>query len=129
MDQALAEIHRVLKPGGKALFSEPVYWGEFNALLSLIHDEQRVRQAAFDALCRAVDTGAFDSEAEVFIQVPGSYTTWDAFAARFLEVTHTELDVDAERREQIRAAFEAHMTPTGAHFLKPHRIDVLRKNG
>ena len=89
MEQALTEIHRVLKPGGKALFSEPVYWGEFNALMSLIHDEQRVRQAAFDALCRAVDTGAFDSEAEVFIQVPGSYRTWDAFAERFLEVTHT----------------------------------------
>lgn len=129
MDQALAEVHRVLKPGGRALFSEPVYWGEFNTVLSLIHDEQRVRQAAFDALCRAVDTGAFDSEAEVFIQVPGSYATWNAFAARFLEVTHTALDVDAERREQVRAAFEAHMTPTGAHFLKPHRIDVLRKNG
>ena len=129
MDQALAEVHRVLKPGGRALFSEPVYWGEFNTVLSLIHDEQRVRQAAFDALCRAVDTGAFDSEAEVFIQVPGSYATWNAFAARFLEVTHTALDVDAERREQVRAAFEAHMTPTGAHFLKPHRIDLLRKNG
>ncbi len=129
MDRALAEIHRVLKPGGKALFSEPVYWGDFNAVMSLIHDEQRVRQAAFDALCRAVDTGGFDSEAEVFIQVPGSYATWDAFAARFLEVTHTALDVDAQRREQVRAAFEAHMTPTGAHFLKPHRIDVLRKNG
>jgi len=129
MDQALAEIHRVLKPGGKALFSEPVYWGDFNAVMSLIHDEQHVRQAAFDALRRAVETGTFDSEAEVFIQVPGSYPDWDAFAARFLEVTHTELDVDAQRREQIRAAFEAHMTPTGAHFLKPHRIDVLRKNG
>ena len=127
MDQALTEIHRVLKPGGKALFSEPVYWGEFNALMSLINDEQRVRQAAFDALCRAVDTGAFDSEAEVFIQVPGSFQTWDAFAARFLEVTHTELDVDAQRREQVRAAFEAHMTPTGAHFLKPHRVDLLRQ--
>jgi len=129
MDQALAEIHRVLKPGGKALFSEPVYWGDFNAVLSLIHDEQRVRQAAFNALCRAVTTGAFDTEAEVFIQVPGSYQTWDAFAARFLEVTHTVLDLDVRRREQVRAAFEAHMTPTGAHFLKPHRIDLLRKNG
>lgn len=128
MDQALAEIHRVLKPGGRALFSEPVYWGDFNAVMSLIHDEQHVRQAAFDALRRAVETGAFDSEAEVFIQVPGSYPSWDAFAARFLEVTHTELDVDARRREQIRAAFEAHMTPTGAHFLKPHRIDLLRKH-
>ena len=129
MDRALAEIHRVLKPGGKALFSEPVYWGDFNAVMSLIHDEQQVRQAAFNALCRAVDAGGFDSEAEVFIQVPGSYATWDDFASRFLEVTHTALDVDAQRREQVRAAFEAHMTPTGAHFLKPHRIDLLLKNG
>jgi ubiquinone/menaquinone biosynthesis C-methylase UbiE len=128
MDQALREIHRVLKPGGAALFSEPVYWGLFNALMSLIHDEQTVRQAAFDALCNAVDAGLFRAEAEVFIEVPGSYPDWDSFAGRFLDVTHTELDIDPARRERIRAAFEAHLTPTGAHFMKPHRIDVLKRD-
>jgi len=127
MDRALREIHRVLKPGGAALFSEPVYWGAFNALMSLIHDEQSVRQAAFDALCTAVDAGLFRVEAEVFIEVPGSYPDWDSFAGRFLDVTHTELDIDSARRERIRAAFEAHMTPTGAHFMKPHRVDLLRR--
>jgi SAM-dependent methyltransferase len=127
MDQALREIRRVLKPGGAALFSEPVYWGPFNALMSLIHDEQSVRQAAFNALCAAVDVGLFRAEAEVFIEVPGSYPDWDSFAGRFLDVTHTELDIDPARRERIRAAFETHMTPTGAHFMKPHRVDLLRK--
>jgi SAM-dependent methyltransferase len=127
MDTALAEIHRVLRPGGCALFSEPVYFGPFNALMSLIHDEQTVRAAAFDALRGAVDAGLFASEAEVFIEVPGTYPDWESFASRFLEVTHTALDVDDARRARIRAAFEQHMTPTGAHFLKPHRIDVLRK--
>lgn len=129
MDRAMHEIHRVLRPGGRALFSEPVYWGEFNDLMSLIHDEKLVREAAFETLCRAVDVGLFTSDAEVFIEVPGSYATWDAFADRFLHVTHTELDVDEQRRERIRAAFEAHLTPSGAHFMKPHRIDVLRKTG
>jgi SAM-dependent methyltransferase len=127
VDRSLVEIHRVLKPGGAALFSEPVYWGEFNALMSMIHDEQTVREAAFAALCRAVDSGLFASEAELFIHVPGSYDGWDAFEARFLEVTHTELDIDEQRRARIRAAFERHLTPSGAHFLKPHRIDLLRK--
>jgi SAM-dependent methyltransferase len=127
MGQALTEIHRVLKPGGAALFSEPVYVGPFNALMSLIHDEQEVRQAAFDALCQAVDAGLFRCEAEVFIEVPGTYADWDTFAGRFLDVTHTALDIDAARRARIRAAFEAHLTPTGAHFMKPHRLDLLRK--
>jgi SAM-dependent methyltransferase len=111
MDTALREIHRVLKPGGAALFAEPVYWGPFNDLMSLINDEREVRQAAFDALCAAVDSGLFRCEAEVFIEVPGSYPDWDSFAGRFLDVTHTELDIDPARRARIRAAFEEHLTP------------------
>jgi len=129
MDRALAEIDRVLRPGGAACVIEPVYWGDFNDLMSLIHDEQRVRAAAFAALQRAVADGRFWSEAEVFVQVPGTYASWDAFAARFLDITHTELDLDAARLQRIRSAFDRHLTPSGAHFLKPHRIDLLRKRG
>jgi SAM-dependent methyltransferase len=127
MDRALAEIHRVLRPGGVAFFSEPVYWGEFNVLMSMINDEKVVREAAFGALCRAVQAGLFRSEAEAFIQVPGTYADWATFAARFLEVTHTPIAIDDARRAALRDAFERHLTPTGAHFLKPHRIDLLRK--
>lgn len=127
MDRALAQIHRVLKPGAAALFSEPVYWGPFNELMALIHDEREVREAAFEALRHAVAAGRFRSEAEVFIEVPGTYPDWASFAGRFLDVTHTALDLDDQRRAEIRAAFEAHLTPTGAHFMKPHRLDLLRK--
>ena len=45
------------------------------------------------------------------------------------EVVDTELDIDAVRLQRIRAAFDRHLTPSGAHFLKPHRIDLLRKGG
>jgi SAM-dependent methyltransferase len=127
MDRSLGEIHRVLRPGGAAWFTEPVYWGPFNALLSMIHDEREARQAAFDALANAVERGDFVCEAEVFFQSPGSYPSWASFAGRFLDVTHTALDLDDTRRGEIRAAFERHLTPTGAHFLRPHRVDLLRK--
>jgi SAM-dependent methyltransferase len=129
MGLAMREIHRVLRPGGAAWFTEPVYWGPFNALLSMIHDEREARQAAFDALASAVERGDFVCEAEIFFQSPGSYPSWDSFAERFLNVTHTALDLDDARRSEIRAAFEQHMTPTGAHFLRPHRVDLLRKAG
>lgn len=129
MDRALQEIRRVLRPGGMAWFSEPVYWGPFNDLLRLVHDECEVREAAFAALTDAVEDGLFELEAEVFFQVPGIYESWQVFEDRFLNISHTQLDIDAERREQIRAAFERHMTPAGASFLKPHRVDLLRKPG
>ena len=127
MDQALREIHRVLKPGGHALFLEPVYARSFNDLLRLINDEGEVRTAAVAALNRALGAGRFTLEAEVFYETPGTYPDWDDFEGRFLKVTHTELDIDPVHYEQIRAAFLAHMTPTGAHFRKPHRVDLLRR--
>ena len=127
MDQALSEIHRVLVPDGLLYVSEPVYWGEFNALMCLIEDEQAVRRAASEALCRAVDAGRFELVEEVFIESEGVYADWETFAARFIQVTHREQVLDAARLARIRAAFERHLTDAGARFWKPHRIDVLRR--
>jgi ubiquinone/menaquinone biosynthesis C-methylase UbiE len=127
MDQALREIHRVLRPRAHALFLEPVYAGAFNDLLRLFNDEWEVRTAAVAALNRALAQGGFSLEAEVFYETPGTYADWETFEDHFLKVTHTELDIDKARYEQIRTAFLAHMTPDGAHFRKPHRIDLLRR--
>lgn len=127
MDQALAEVHRVLKPGGLFYCSEPVYWGPFNDLMRLIDDERVVREAAFAALARAVERGLFDLEQELFFQSEGVYPDWAAFECRFIDVTHSERNLTTERLAGIRAAFEHHLTPEGARFLKPHRIDLLRR--
>jgi SAM-dependent methyltransferase len=127
MDQALGEVHRVLKPGGDALFLEPVYAGAFNDLLRLFNDEGEVRTAAVAALNRALDDGRFSLETEVFYETPGTYDTWEAFEERFLKITHTHLDIDGVLYEQIRTAFLAQLTPGGAQFRKPHRMDLLRR--
>jgi SAM-dependent methyltransferase len=127
MDQALAEIHRVLVPGGLFYCSEPVYWGPFNDLMRRIEDERVVREAAFAALQRAIERGLFDLEREVFFESEGVYPDWATFEARFIDVTHSERNIGVARRAAIRSAFEAHLTPHGAHFLKPHRVDLLRR--
>jgi SAM-dependent methyltransferase len=127
MGQAMNEITRVLKPGGVAYFSEPVYQGDFNALMSLIHDEKQVRELAFEAIRSLAGRDDMALQEQIFLNVPGCYESWEQFEARFLKVTHTRLNIDGARYEHIKTAFMKHLGDDGARFLKPHRIDVIRK--
>jgi SAM-dependent methyltransferase len=127
MPAAMEEIVRVLKPGGLAYFSEPVYAGEFNTLMSMIHDEKEVRAQAFEAIRGLVESSRMQLVGEYFFNVPGRYANWGAFEDRFLNITHSKLDIDAERYASIKQAFLTHMGPDGAEFLKPHRVDLLQK--
>ena len=64
------EIRRVLKPGGLLYISEPIFAGEFNEILRLFHDEQKVREAAFNTIKKVVDGGLFNLVEETFFNSP-----------------------------------------------------------
>ena len=127
MPRALKEIARVLRPGGLAYISEPVYRGAFNEIMSLFNDERVVREAAFDAVKVAVEEGRLELLEQIFFDAPGWFRDFDDFQARMLNVTHTEHRIDDALHRRIRSAFMAHMTDDGAHFLKPSRVDLLRR--
>lgn len=127
MDQALDEIRRVLRPGGYAYLSEPVYAGAFNEILRLFHDEQAVREAAFAAVQRAVGDGRFALAEELFFHSPMQFADFADFENRILKVTHTEHRLDAALYRKVRQRFEAHMGADGARFLMPVRVDLLQK--
>ncbi len=127
MDPALQEIARVLKPGGLAYISEPVYRGDLNEIMRLFHDEKEVRGAAFQAVTRAVEQGTLELVEQIFFNAPGHYRDFTHFENRMLNVTHTEHRIDDALYQQIQLAFNQHMTPDGAHFQKPSRVDLLRR--
>jgi ubiquinone/menaquinone biosynthesis C-methylase UbiE len=127
METSLREIRRVLKPGGLAYISEPVFSGDFNEILRLFHNEQRVREAAFQTVTNAVDEGMFQLVEETFFNTPGYYRDFAEFENTIINATHSQHHLDAGLYEQVRQRFEKHMGEDGARFLTPVRVDLLQK--
>ncbi len=127
MDQALAEIRRVLKPGGVAYISEPVFAGEFNEVIRLFHDEEAVRKAAFDAVARAVDGQVLALREERFFRNRVRLKSFEQFEAGIINATHTEHRLDDDLLAAVRARFERHRGDDGYVFDVPNRVDLLVK--
>ena len=127
MDRALAEIARVLVPGGMLYVSEPVFDGEFNEIVRLFHDEQRVRAEALAALHRAAAAGTLQWVDEIHFDTPLSFRDYDDFDRRIVKVTHTQHDLAPELEAEVRRRFEAHVGPDGARFVRPMRVNLLRR--
>lgn len=129
MDQAFREIARVLRPGGLAYLSEPVYAGEFNEIMRLFHDEKVVRDAAYAAIARALEQTSLEVADQVFFASSSRFDGFAEFEARILGATHTDFGLDKDLLQKVRMAFSAHLdTDNQAEFLTPQRIDLLRKN-
>ncbi len=128
LDTALDEIARVLKQGGLAYISEPVFAGEFNEIIRLFNDEEVVREAAFEAVKRAVDAGHLELVEEIFFLTPSRFTDFSDFEQRILGATHLDLALSPTTLAEIKARFEACQAADGsAEYQVPMRVDLLRK--
>jgi SAM-dependent methyltransferase len=127
LGDAFAELHRVLAPRGFVYISEPVFGGEYNEILRLFHDEERVRRAAFDATVDAVASGRFELVSQTFFRARVAYRDFAEFEQKVIQVTHTEHRLSPELYQQVRAKFESYLGADGARFEAPFRVDLLRK--
>ncbi len=127
MDAAMQEIYRVLKPGGLAYISEPVFAGAFNEVLRLFHDEESVRKAAFETVKKAVDGGVFSLFEEVFFNSPMRFEDFSEYETKIIKATHSDHKLDDELYQRVKQRFEQHLGDDGAHFLMPIRVDLLQK--
>jgi len=129
LDRALGEIHRILRPGGTVYVSEPIFAGAFNDIIRLFHDEQSVREAAFNALQRAVAQGLFELVRQEFFLAPTRFESFGDFETRIIRATHSEHRLDAATYERVRSSFNAYLADSGPVFETPMRVDLLRKSG
>jgi len=128
MEPSMHEIRRVLKPGGLLYISEPIFAGEFNEILRLFHDEQKVREAAFNTVKKAVDEGLFSLVEETFFNSPMRFENFAEFENNTINATHSNHTLDEDLCNLVKQRFEQHIGDDGAHFLMPIRVDLLQKN-
>lgn len=126
METSMQEIKRVLKPGGLAYISEPIFSGEFNDILRLFHDEQKVREAAFITIKNAVDLGLFSLVEEIFFNSPMKFENFYEFENNTIKATHSNHALDDDLYRRVKERFEQHIGDDGAHFLIPIRVDLLQ---
>jgi SAM-dependent methyltransferase len=127
MDRALSEVRRVLRPGGMLYVSEPVFAGEFNEIVRLFHDERVVREQAYAALHRAASSGVLEMVEERLFDTPLAFRDFGEFFDRIVRVTHSDIALAGDELAEVRRRFECHMGPAGARFVRPMRVNVLRR--
>ena len=127
IDQALDEAARVLRPGGLLYVSEPVFAGSLNEVIRLFNDEAQVRAAAQEALRRAEASARWEAADEIWFETLVQFRDFDQFRQRMIDVSFAERRLDDATLAEVRRRFEPHMTPEGARFVRPMRVNLLRR--
>ena len=127
MGQALAEAARVLRPGGHLYISEPVYAGALNDVVKLFNEERVVRELAQAAVDAALADGPWDAVADLHFQTPVHFADFATFEQRMMRPTFADHRIDETKLAEVRAAFMPHCDATGANFVRPMHVRLLRR--
>ena len=127
MRPALAEIARVVRPGGLLYVSEPVYAGALNSVISIYNEERVVRIEAQRALDAAIDSEKWSQADELRFDSTSFYKNFEDFEKKHMHATFREDKITPEIIERVRATFAPHCGPDGVTFRRPQHARLLRR--
>ena len=126
---ALAEVARVLKPGGLAYIAEPLAEGANFELTRLVDDETEVRAEAYRALRAAIAQGLFRERRETVYVHPMLAANFEAFAERMVRVDPERKPAVVRHETELRERFRRLGRPgsEGMAFDQPMRANLLAR--
>ena len=125
---ALAEVRRVLVPGGHLCVGEPLASGPFFELLLPVHDETLVRAAAQRTVALAPSLG-FATVASYVYSRPRAFAGFAELKAHVLGVDPARAPAFAAHEAELEAGFRRMAVREDDRFVldQPCRMDVLRR--
>jgi len=127
MNSSLKEIKRVLKLNGIAYISEPIFSGDFNEVLRIFHDEEAVRNAAFETISEAINNEMFLLKDELFFNSLTSFQNFEQFEEKVIGTTHTQHNLSDEQYAKVKSLFNQTHAKNNGDFIIPIRVDLLQK--
>lgn len=127
MKKALSEIKRVLKRNGLVYISEPLFQGKQNELVSIFHNEQKVREEAYKNIKEAVETEEFKLFKEIFFKTEVQYSSYEDFKSKQMNLSYNEDNIDANIYKEVEKKYNEYSHNGKAEFLKPFRVNILQK--
>ena len=127
-DIAIEEARRVLRPGGKLYFSEPIADGPQFELSRLINDETEVRAFAYEKIINISQTG-FHAISEVIYVTENKYKNFDAFRANSTSINPARDVIFKNNLDAIKTAFEENAIQADSHYVfrNPVRANLFER--
>ncbi|MCC7017165.1 MAG: DUF2784 family protein [Rhodospirillales bacterium] len=124
---ALAEVARILRPGGRAYVVEPLAEGAHFELTRPVDDETEVRAAAYRALRAAVARGLFRETREMVYVHPVLAESFESFVERMVRIDPGRKAAVARHESELRDRFRrlGRPDPRGTVFDQPMRANLL----
>jgi hypothetical protein len=125
---ALREAKRVLRPGGRVYAAEPLASGDFYAMVSIVDNEDEVRDAAQRTLEHA-DAAGLEHVATEQYELEALVGSLDALRRRMVAVDPARAEAFDAHRDELERRFAELGAPSqdGRRFTEIMRAVVLAR--
>lgn len=127
MDKALAEVARVLKPGGFLYVAEPSMEGNNFALTRPFNDETEMRTHAQQALDRTA-VHLFEETGRYVYMLHPRHADFESLVARITSRSYNRTTREMIDVPEVRKHFKAAKSASGYVFDQPMLVNMYRHN-
>ena len=126
---AIKEAHRVLRPGGRLYFAEPIADGPQFEMSRLINDETEIRAFAYEVI-KTVPENGFKAMTEITYITENRHQNFESFKTNSTSINPARDAIFEKHDQEIRERFESFSRKENGQFIfdLPIRGNLFERN-